>query len=83
MQDIRLTLEEYEKSRKPIQSRIHELNAMISKRLPCKDDSGVRGLLERRTTLYSELWTIEHGIREMRDYIFNIQSAREVNKKVG
>lgn len=81
MQDIIFTIKEYEHSHKLVQDRIHELNAQISKSKSCKEDSGTKGLLERRCIMYMELWDIEYALREMREYV-TVLSAPEVEQRV-
>lgn len=69
MQDIKNSIEEYRESRECLQRRIHELNALIGKSSPCKENSSLKKLLERRYTLYTELWDIEYAIRELGEYL--------------
>lgn len=82
MQDMRFTVSEYQRSREQIQGRIHELNALINKSKPSKEDSAAKRLTERRSQLYTELWDIEYAIREMLEYLHQ-QCNEEVSKKVG
>lgn len=82
MQDMQSTVNEYQQSREQIQSRIHELNTLINKSRPSKEDSASKRLTERRSQLYTELWDIEYAIREMLEYL-HTQRKREVAKKVG
>lgn len=82
MQDIEGTIAEYEESHSKLRGHIHELNEQIGSSKPCKEDSRIRSLLERRSLMYTQLWDIEFAIRSLHEYLI-VTNEAGVNKRVG